>query len=134
MNDGWTTDYKVAIIQFLCDLAYTILKDKSGNLLEYHHLLKHPKHKNIWSKSFGTEIRCLATTTETIFKRKDKIPADQSKDITYGRIVCSYLSKKKAPYCTRIIMGGNLVDYPDNCTSVDPKFDLPNFILSTVTF
>jgi hypothetical protein len=62
----------------LCDnVAYAILDDKTGDLLEYHHSLKHPKHKDIWSKSFGTEIHHLVTTTETIFfNRKDKIPAD----------------------------------------------------------
>jgi hypothetical protein len=103
-------------LQFLCNLAYAILDNKTANLLKYHHLMKHPKHKDIWSKSFGTEIPHLVTTTETIFfKRKDKIPADQRKDVTYGCLVCTYQSKKKAPYHTRITMGGNFVNYPDNC-------------------
>ncbi len=110
-------------LQFLCDLAYAILDDKTGKLLKYHHLLKHPKHKNIWSKSFGTDICCLVTTTETIlFKHKDKIPADLCKDITYGRIVCTYQSKKNAPYHTTITMGENLVNYPNSCGT--PTADL----------
>jgi hypothetical protein len=54
-------------LQFLCDLAYTVLDDKTGNLLKYRHLMKHPKYKDVWTKSFGTEIRQLTTTTETIF-------------------------------------------------------------------
>jgi hypothetical protein len=63
-------------LQFLCDLAYAILDDETGNLLKYHHLMNHPKHKDIWSKSLGAEIRRLVITTETIFfKCKDKIPA-----------------------------------------------------------
>jgi hypothetical protein len=96
--------------------VYAILDDEAGNLLNYHHLLKHPKHKDIWSKSFETEIPRLATTTETIyFKRKDEIPANQCKDITYGCIDRTYRSKKKATYCTRITMGGNLVSYLDDC-------------------
>ncbi len=53
-------------LQFLCNLAYAVLDDETGNLLEYRHLMKHPKYKNVWTKSFGTEIRRLATTTETI--------------------------------------------------------------------
>jgi hypothetical protein len=62
-------------LQFLCDFASTVLDDKTSNLLEYHHLLKHPKYKDIWSKSFGMEIQRLATTTETIaFMLKDMIP------------------------------------------------------------
>ncbi len=65
-------------LQFLCDLAYSVLKDDTGNLLEYRHLIKHPKYKDTWSNSFGTEIRWLATTTETIFfVNKTDIPQDR---------------------------------------------------------
>ncbi len=54
-------------LQFLCDFTYAVLDNDIGDLLEYHHLIKHPKHKDIWSQSFGKEIRRLATTTKTIF-------------------------------------------------------------------
>ena len=40
-------------LQFLCDLAYAVLDDDIGNLLEYRHLIKHPKYKDTWSNSFG---------------------------------------------------------------------------------
>ena len=30
-------------LQSLCDLAYAVLDDKTGDLLKYHHLMKHPK-------------------------------------------------------------------------------------------
>jgi hypothetical protein len=43
-------------LQFLCDFAYAVLDDETGNLLKYCHLLKHPKYKDVWSKLFGTEI------------------------------------------------------------------------------
>jgi hypothetical protein len=43
-------------LQFLYDFASAVLNDKTGNLLKYCHLLKHPKYKDIWSKLFGTEI------------------------------------------------------------------------------
>jgi hypothetical protein len=80
-------------------LQFAVLDDETGNLLEYRHLMKHPKYKDTWLKSFGTEIHRLVTTTETIFfKRKDEIPHDQRKDITCGRVVCTYRSEKKDPY------------------------------------
>ncbi len=110
-------------LQFLCDMAYAILDDETGDLLEYRHLIKHPKYRDIWSKSFSTEMRRLVTTTETIvFKRKDEIPQERRKDITYGRIVCTFRPEKKAPNRTRITMGGNLVNYPDDCGT--PTADL----------
>ena len=78
-------------LKFLHEAASAILDEETGKLLEYHHLMKHPKYKDVWMKSFGTEIRRLVTTTETIFfRKKSEIPAERRKDITYGRIVCMY--------------------------------------------
>jgi hypothetical protein len=44
-------------LQLLCNLAYAVLDDNTGNLLENRHLIKHPKYKDTWSNSFGKEIR-----------------------------------------------------------------------------
>jgi len=123
-------------LQFLCDLAYAVLDDETGDLLEYQHLMKDLKYKGTWLK-FGTEICRLVTTTETIFfKRKDEIPHDRRKDITYGCVVCTYPSEKKDPYQTRLTMGGNLVNYPNDCRTptadlLTVKLLLKNNIIST---
>ena len=111
-------------LQFLIDWAQPVLDDNTGDLLEYRHLRKHPQHKVVWTSSFGKEIRRLAaTTTDTVgFKSKTEIPTERRKDITYGRIVCTYRSEKKDPYRTRITMGGNLINYPDDCGT--PTADL----------
>ena len=111
------------LLQFLCDFTYAVLEDETGDLLEYRHLLKHPKYKDIWSKSFGKEICCLTTTTKTIaFMAKQQISQARRKDITYGCIVCVYRSMKKYLYRTHITMGGSLVNYPDDCGT--PTADL----------
>jgi hypothetical protein len=103
-------------LQFLCDFVSAVLDDKTGDLLEYYHLLKHPKYKDVWSKFFGKEIQHLATTTKTIaFMAKQDIPQARRRDITYGWIVCNYCLEKKYLYRTRITMGGNLINYPNNC-------------------
>ena len=110
-------------LQFLCDFAYAVLDDDTGDLLEYRHLIKHPKYKDTWSQSFGKEIRRLATTTETIFFiNKHEIPKERQGDVTYGRIVCVYRDGKKDKYRTRITMGGNLITYPGDCGT--PTADL----------
>jgi hypothetical protein len=110
-------------LQFLSDLAYAVLDDETGDLLEYRHLMKHPKYKDVWTKSFGTEIRRLATTTETIaFIKKDDIPNDRKGDETYARIVCNFRKSKKDKYRTRITIGGNLINFPDDCGT--PTADL----------
>jgi hypothetical protein len=97
-------------LEFLCDLAYAVLDDETGDLLEYRHLMKHPKYKDIWTKSFGTEIHCLATTTETIFfVQKEDIPCVGRGNKTYARIVCTFCDGKKDKYRTRITMDGTLL-------------------------
>ncbi len=110
-------------LQFLCNLAYTVLDDKTGDLLEYRHLMKHSKYKDMWTKSFSKEIVRLATTTETIFFiQKDAIPQERRGDKMYARIVCTYPDGKKDKYRTQITMGGNLVIYPGDCGT--PTADL----------
>jgi hypothetical protein len=110
-------------LQFLYNLANAVLDNKTRDLLEYWHLIKHQKYRETWSKSFGTEILCLATTTETIFfvDRKE-IPQDRQHDITYGCICCNYWEQKKDAYQTHITMGGNLINYPGDCGT--PTADL----------
>ncbi len=110
-------------LQFLCDLVYAVLDDETGDLLKYHHLMKHPKYKDVWTKSFGTEIHRLATTTETIFfVQRENIPDDRKGDETYARIGCTYCKGKKDKYRTHITMGRNFVNYPGDCGT--PTADL----------
>ncbi len=103
-------------LQFLCDFAYTILDKDTGDLLEYRHLIKHPKYRNTWRQSLREEIKQLATTIETIiFINKHQIPMNRQGDITYGGTVCDMHKGKKDKHCTRLTMGGNLINYPGDC-------------------
>ena len=47
-------------LQLLCKLAGTVLDAKTGDLLEYQHLIQHPRYKEVWGKTFGKEIGRLA--------------------------------------------------------------------------
>jgi hypothetical protein len=81
------------------------------------------KYKDVWTKSFRTEIRRLATTTETIyFIRQKDISSDRKGDETYARIVSVFCNGKKGKYRTRVTMGGNLVNFPGDCGT--PTADL----------
>ena len=109
--------------QFITDWANAVIDKETGELMEYKHLLKNPKHRERWQNSFGKEIRRLATTTETIkFICWRNIPKERLSDITYARIVCTERPEKKDPDRTRITMGGNLVNYPGDCGT--PTADL----------
>ncbi len=99
-----------------------MLNDETGDLLECH-LIKHPKYKDLWIKSFSKEIVRLATTTGTIFfVNKTEIPEERRGDVTYGQIVCTYPDAKKDKFWMSITMGGNLINYPGDCGT--PTADL----------
>ena len=110
-------------MQFLCDYANAVIDDETGEIMEYRHLMKNPKHRERWQRSFGKEIRRLATETKTIkFQLKTEIPRDRWRDITYARIVCNERPEKQDPDQTRITMGGDRINYPGDCGT--PTADL----------
>ena len=43
-------------MQLFYELAGSVLDEETGDLLEYHHLVKHPNHKKIWGGAFGKEV------------------------------------------------------------------------------
>jgi hypothetical protein len=120
-------------LQFLCDFAYAVLNNETGDLLEYCHLMKHPKYKDIWTKSFGTEIRRLTTTTETIFFiQKEDIPCNRQSNKTYARIICTFCDGKKDKYRTLITMGGNLFNCPGDCETPTANLLMDKLLLNSV--
>ncbi len=84
---------------------------------------EHHKYKDVWKKSFSTEIWRLATTKETIvFIKKDEMPQEHKGNKTYAQIVCVCQDVKKDKYHTCITMGSNLINYPRDCRV--PSLDL----------
>ncbi len=71
--------------------------------------------------------------TDTIrFIHKHKIPADRLKDLAYIKFVCNVQTKKKDPYWTRAMMGGNLINYPDDVGTPTANLLLIKFFLNSV--
>jgi hypothetical protein len=74
--------------------------------------------------------------TDTIkFIKKDNIPHERRKDVTYGSFTCDVRLQKEEQECTRLTAGGDRINYPDNIGM--PKADmtlfecLANSIIST---
>ena len=49
------------------------------------------------------------------FIDKKDIPAARWRDVTYGRIVVSFRPEKKDPNRVRLTVGGDRINYPDDC-------------------
>ncbi len=90
--------------------------------LNYPQLMRDPKHKTIWSKLVANEFGCLAQGvrgrvkgTGTIqFTKKDNVPYERQKDVTYGSLTCDVRPHKVEKECTRLTARGDCINYPDN--------------------
>ncbi|KAL7530483.1 LOW QUALITY PROTEIN: hypothetical protein ACHAXR_003517 [Thalassiosira sp. AJA248-18] len=99
-------------MQLLCELAGAVM-DANGELLQYHRLIKHPEYREVWGKAYGKELGRLVQGipgivegTDTLdFIRKDEIPFDRRKDVTYGQIMCNYRPEKDDPNRARLLVG-----------------------------
>ena len=104
-------------------------------LLEYWHLSKHPKYKETLKNSYGREIGRLAQgmlrwvkgTNTIFFIKKDKVPQNRNRDVTYGHIICDYRDGKAEPNQTRLTIGGDKINYSEDCGI--PTADLPTIKL-----
>jgi hypothetical protein len=75
------------------------------DVLEYRQLLKHPKYAKAWNLSAANEFGRLAQGvagrvkgTNTIhFIRKEEIPPDRLRDVTYIKFVCTVRTEKSEP-------------------------------------
>jgi hypothetical protein len=111
-----------------------LVHDKeTGEYLNYRQLIQDPKHKEVWSKSAANEFGQLAEGvggrvkgTDTMqFARKEQVPLDRRKDITYGSFSCNIKPNKEEKERTRLTAGGNCINYPDNVGT--PTADMPLF-------
>ena len=115
--------YRQYPLQLLCEYANAVLDSKTGKLLEYRHLMMRPQYKRVWGKSFGNEIGRLTQgipdhvegTNTMFFVHKSEVPQDRFQDCTYGRVVCSVREHKEEKHRTRLTIGGDRINYADNC-------------------
>jgi hypothetical protein len=83
----------------------TVLNMDTGKLMEMKHLLVNPKYKEVWGKLYTTELGCLAQgipgvskgTDTIVFIRRNKVPINQIKDVTYGHMCVNYRPEKDNP-------------------------------------
>ncbi len=62
-------------------------------------------HKEVWGKSYTTELGCLAQlipgvskgTDTIVFIRREEVPIDRIKDVTHGHVCVYYRPEKDDP-------------------------------------
>ena len=117
-------------MSWFCKMANSVVGD-NGELLEYRHLVSNHKTRSTWTHSYRNEIGRLAqgmpgqsTGINTIvFIKKNQVPQDRAKDVTYGLITCLVRPAKiEEPNRTRLVAGGDRVHYPGDART--PTADL----------
>jgi hypothetical protein len=115
---------------FPVEILNEVLDKDTGELLEMRHLLTNPKYKDVWGKSYTTELGHLAQgipgvsegTNTIVFITRNKIPFKRLKDVTYGCICANYCPEKYDPNCSRLTVGGNRLKVPGDCGT--PTIDM----------
>jgi hypothetical protein len=88
--------------------ALTVMDKKSGKMLNYRQLLRHPDYKKDWSLRLANGVgKRRKNPTNTIkFVKYEDILKDRQKDVTYGQLVCTIRPVKKEQNRTRFFVGG----------------------------
>jgi hypothetical protein len=88
-------------MKWLCKMANSVM-GANGEFLEYRHLIANQTTRATWQHSYGNKIGHVAqgmpgqnTGTNTIvFIKKNQVPQNRTKDVTYGLITCLIRPKK----------------------------------------
>ena len=71
--------------------------------------------------------------TNTIkFIRKEDVPKDRRKDVTYGQFVCTVQPEKAKKNCTRFTVGGDRINYPGEVATPTADMLVANMLFNSV--
>ena len=124
-----------------CLQAMAVMDAESGRMLNYRQLLRLPKYKGPWSTSAANEFGRLANgiggriknPTNTIrFLAKHEVPKDRLKDVTYGSFVCTIRPEKAEPLRTRLVVGGDRINYPGEVATPTAELLLAKILFNSV--
>ena len=79
--------------------------DANGELLQYRHLMDSPEYRGMWVKAHAKELGRLDQvlpgvvdgTDNFYFTKKNEVPFDRYKDVTYSQKVCNDQEEKQIP-------------------------------------
>ena len=66
------------------------------------------------------------------FIKKEQVPKDRFKDVTYGKFECTERPQKAEKHRTRLVMGGNRINYPGEVGTPTAEMLLVKILLNSV--
>jgi hypothetical protein len=118
--------------------ANSVIHPVTGKPMEYRQLITDPATRDAWNISAANEFGRLAQGvggrvkgTDTIrFIHHSEIPADRTP--TYPRFVCTERPQKTEVNCTRMTLGGNLIDYPGDVSTTTAEMETTKILFNSV--
>ena len=108
-------------------LENSVVEDTTGELLEYRHLIRHDKYKQLWEAGMCRELGQLSQgfvetkgTSTIFFIPRSKVPAGRK--VTYMTIVCTEKPSKSDSERVRLCVGGDRLEFDGNI--ITPTADL----------
>ena len=120
--------------------AMAVMDQETGRMLNYRALIKDPKYRDDWLKSAANEFGRLAQGvgdrikgTNTIqFIQQSEVPPDRMKDVTYGQFVCTIRPEKDEQNRTRLVVGGDRVNYPGEVATPTAEMLVAKILFNSV--
>ncbi len=120
--------------------AMAVMDQETGRMLNYRALLKDPKYREAWLKSAANEFGRLAQGvgdrikgTNTIqFIHQSEVPPERMQDVTYGQFVCTIRPEKDEQNRTRLVVGGDRVNYPGEVATPTAEMLVAKILFNSV--
>eukprot|EP00957_Ditylum_brightwellii_P058794 4457012-Ditylum_brightwellii.AAC.1 len=113
--------------------ANAAINETTGESMKYYHLIQ-GKSNNKWFESAANKLGRLAQgvgkqikhgRNTILFVDKKDMPPD--KCATYACFVVDVQPQKAETHCTRLTIGGNLIQYPGECNT-DPQCQILHYL------
>eukprot|EP00804_Cyclotella_cryptica_P028368 CCRYP_016432-RA/>CCRYP_016432-RA protein AED:0.27 eAED:0.27 QI:0/0/0/1/1/1/2/0/586 len=122
------------------DILHALLNDKTGELMEYRHLVSNPKYRDTWKNAYGKALEHMVQgvpgivkgTDTIVFIHKTTVPQDRWENVTYGHIVANFCPKKDDLYRTCLTVGGNCINFPGDCGTPTADMITVKIVLNSV--
>ena len=106
----------------LCEWSGAVIDGETGKLLKYRYLVKKTKYQDVLGIFLGNEIdrlaqgkkRCVKVTNKMSFIKKEKVPQNIFREVTYVRVVCDARKWKSDKNRTILTVDGDRIKYPDD--------------------
>ena len=119
-------------------IANHVLCEKTGKIMTYRGIIK-TKKKPVWETSFGNELgrlmkgvgKRMLKGTETIVPiRRKEVP--KGRKVAYAKIVIDHRPQKTEIERSRLVVGGDKVEYPDDVSTKTVDLDTTKMFLNSV--